>query len=133
MSYRMPLIAIALMATTTAVAAAQDQPRATAAPAASAQPRRMEGGGLNRLLQGITLTSQQRVTVDSIRSHHMAEMPQIPQGQRPDSAQRATARVHIEAMQRDIRAVLTPDQQSVWDKNVQAARAAMQAHRGEMH
>jgi Spy/CpxP family protein refolding chaperone len=142
MSYRLPLMAIALVATTTAVAAAQDTPRpaghdapaaATQAPATASTARPREGAGLNRLLQGITLTAEQRVRVDSIRTRHMSEMPAMTPGTPPDSATRATGRMHMEAMQRDIRAVLTPQQQEAWDKNVAAARAAMQAHRGDQH
>ena len=127
MMYRTSLLAMALMATTAAVAAAQNPPPAAPpamssmapmAPSAQAQP------GLERLLQGITLSPAQRTRVDSIRARHMAEMPAMTAGTTPDSAARAQIRMHTEAMERDIRAVLTTEQQTVWDRNVAAVRAA---------
>lgn len=135
MSYRLPLIALALAATTTAVAAAQDAPRPashegqmkTPPQAPGATPMRRGETGLNRMLTGITLTPQQRVRIDSIHARHMAAMPQHTPGTPVDSATRALARTHIEAEQRDVRAVLTAEQQQVWDKNVAAARARMQS------
>lgn len=87
------------------------------------------GGGrmnmMSRLLQGIDLTSEQRAKIDSISEAFRAQMPAMTPGQRPDSAARAARR---EAMQKEtdaIRAVLTPDQQKTFDKNVEEMRSRM--------
>ena len=129
MTYRIPLIATALVATAAAVAVAQNPPQTTTPPAMSsmAPPAQARESGVDRLLQGITLSPAQRSRVDSIRARHMAEMPAMTAGTTPDSAARAQWRMHSEAMQRDIRAVLTTEQQTVWDRNVAAARAAAPA------
>jgi Spy/CpxP family protein refolding chaperone len=95
---------------------------AFAAPAAQAQGG---GGGQGRggnrmemLMQGITLTDAQKASVDSIATSFRAQMPPMQQGTPPDSATRAK---RMEVMQKQfaaVRAVLTPDQQKVFDENV---------------
>lgn len=99
-----------------------------AAPAAFAQG---PGGGnfaqrrVQRLLEGITLTSAQQAQVDSIVKAHQAEMPAFTPGQMPDSATRAKARAVMQDEDSAIRAVLTADQQKIFDKNVEMMRMRM--------
>jgi len=104
---------------------------AFAAPAAYAQGGGGGGqqGGRGRqmemLMQGITLTDAQKASVDSIGQAARAQMPPMQQGTPPDSAARAK---RMEVMQKQIaavRTVLTPDQQKVFDKNVEDMRANM--------
>ena len=89
------------------------------------------GGGfagrrMQRLLQGITLTAQQQATVDSITAKYRAQMPAFTPGAPPDSATRAKMRALFGNQDEEIRAVLTPDQQKVWDQNVTEMRNRMQ-------
>ena len=101
---------------------------AFAAPAAYAQGG---GGGqgrgrmMERLMTGITLTDAQKATVDYIATSFRAQMPPFTPGQPPDSAAQAK-RMEVMAKQNDaIRKVLTPDQQKVFDKNVEDMKANM--------
>ncbi len=83
----------------------------------------MGQGGPNRRMQmlfnGITLTTQQQAKVDSIEGAYAPRMRALfTPGQRPDSAARAQMATLREQENRDLRAVLTPEQQTVFDKNV---------------
>ena len=99
-----------------------------AAPAASAQ-----GGGqgagrgrqMEALMQGITLTDAQKVKVDSIVTAYRAQMPAFTPGQPPDSAARAKRMEVMQQQTTAIRAVLTPEQQTTFDKNVETMRQNM--------
>ena len=102
---------------------------ALAAPAASAQggggPGRGQGRQMQALMEGITLTDAQKASVDSIVQAHRAQMPAMTPGQPPDSASRAK---RMEIMQKQnvaIRAVLTAEQQTAFDKNVETMRQNM--------
>ena len=79
------------------------------------------GSLLNSLLQGIALTPDQRVRVDAIRARYGSQAPVVPAGTQPDSAAvrqiRELSRQTLEA----IRAVLSPGQQTVWDRNLTQA------------
>jgi Spy/CpxP family protein refolding chaperone len=91
----------------------------------------MGGGGfaqrrMQRLLQGITLTADQRAKVDSITARYRAQMPSFTPGTPPDSATRAKMRSLMGNQDEEIRALLTPDQQKVWDQNVTEMRNRMQ-------
>ena len=98
------------------------------APAAYAQGGGQGGGqgrGMQRVMEGITLTDTQKASVDSIQQAFRAQMPAMTPGTPPDSAARAK---RMEVMQKQyaaIRAVLTPDQQKVFDKNLEDMRANM--------
>ena len=96
---------------------------ALAAPAAYAQGGGGQGRGMQRLMEGVTLTDAQKASVDSIGQAFRAQMPPMQQGTPPDSATRAK---RMEVMQKQwaaVRAVLTPDQQKVFDKNIETMRA----------
>ncbi|HEY6224488.1 MAG TPA: hypothetical protein VIW26_11935, partial [Gemmatimonadales bacterium] len=89
------------------------------------------GGGfaerrMQRLLQGITLTAGQKSKVDSITARYRAQMPPFTPGAPPDSATRAKMRTLFGNQDEEIRALLTPDQQKVWDQNVVEMRNRMQ-------
>ena len=97
------------------------------APAAFAQGGGGQGRGrqMEALMQGITLTDAQKASVDSISQAFRAQMPPMTQGTPPDSAARAK---RMEVMQKQfaaIRTVLTPEQQPVFDKNLETMRANM--------
>ena len=107
-----------------------------AAAVAGAQSPGGEGGGgggggfagrrMQRLLQGITLTAEQQAKVDSITAKYRAQMPPFTPGALPDSATRAKMRTLFGNQDEEIRALLTPDQQKIWDRNVTEMRNRMQ-------
>jgi len=100
---------------------------AFAAPAAFAQGGGGQGGGgrqMERLMAGITLTDAQKVTVDSIAQAFRAQMPPSTPGTPPDSATRAKRMEVLAKQTAAVRAVLTPEQQKVFDKNVEDMKAA---------
>jgi len=109
MRVRIPFAAASMLALAASAALAQTPPRGPG----PGGGRRMEG-----LLRGITLTPAQQAQVDSIREHYRSQMPAFTPGSPPDSATREKMREHFRHMVDDIRAVLTPDQQKVWDRNM---------------
>jgi Spy/CpxP family protein refolding chaperone len=93
---------------------------ALAAPAAYAQGGGGQPGrGMQALMQGITLTDKQKASVDSIGQAFRAQMPPMQQGTPPDSATRAKSMEVRQKQYAAVRAVLTPDQQKVFDKNLE--------------
>lgn len=80
---------------------------------------------MQRLLQGITLTPEQQTKVDSITARYAGQMPAFTPGAPPDSATRAKMRDLNQKQDAEIRAVLTADQQKVFDTNVEQMRARM--------
>ncbi len=101
-----------------------------AAPAIAQQgPPGGQGGFAQRrmqmLLNGITLTPVQQAKVDSIQKDYQAKMPPFTPGQMPDSATRAQRFELMRQQNMAIRGVLTPDQQTVFDKNVADMNARM--------
>lgn len=103
---------------------------ALAVPAAVAQnpPSADEPGRAPRerrrelLFKDITLSPDQRAKIDSIRARYRADRPAFTPGSPPDSATRRAMRERMGAQLDEIRAVLTPDQQQLWDRNVAALR-----------
>ncbi|MGA2383574.1 MAG: hypothetical protein ABSG61_09075 [Gemmatimonadales bacterium] len=100
------------------------------APAIAQQgPPGGQGGFAQRrmqmLLNGITLTADQQAKIDSIQKDYQAKMPAMTPGQMPDSASRAQRFELMRQQNMAIRAVLTPDQQTIFDKNVADMNARM--------
>ena len=101
---------------------------AFAAPAAQAQGGGGQGGrgrAMEMLMQGITLTDAQKVSVDSIGQVFRAQMPPMQQGTPPDSATRAKRMEIAQKQYAAVRTVLTPDQQKVFDKNLEDMQDSM--------
>ena len=121
---RMAALAAALFVAPVAVAAAQ-QPTP---PQAQGQARQGQQGGrmMAALLKGIDLSDAQKAQLDSIRAKYRAQMGPFTPGTQPDSATMQKRRELMQAQQEDIRAVLTPDQQKVYDQNLAEMRSAMQ-------
>jgi len=105
---------------------------ALSASAALAQNPQYPGGGgmggmrgpgrrMQMLLNGITLTAQQQAQVDSIQAKYQPQMRALfTPGSPPDSSTRARMAALRTAQDNEIRAVLTPEQQKVFDKNLSA-------------
>ena len=123
------------------------KPETTTTPAATPQPSVSQGGGMGMgqgmgrgdamggdrmermqqmLFNGITLTSTQQAQLDSIQARHRGEMQGLDPRNNPGD--REKMRQMMQAHMAEIRAVLTPEQQTVFDKNV----ADMRARRGGM-
>ena len=115
----------------------------TATPATTPQPSVAPGGGMGAgmgggmgmggdrmermqqmLFNGITLTSAQQAQIDSIHARHQGEMKGLDPRNNPDD--REKMRQMMQSHMAELRAVLTPEQQAVFDKNV----ADMRARRG---
>ena len=84
------------------------------------------GRGEQALLQNITLNADQQQRIDTIRARYRTQMEQMRgQNSGDRDATRAQMRTMMEKQQAEIRAVLTPDQQVVFDKNIADMRARM--------
>ncbi len=123
-----PLFALALSA-----AAAVAQNPAPGGPPPGGAPGMGQGGGrgmggarrMQAMLEGITLTAAQQTQVDSIVARYAAQMPAFTPGQAPDPAAMQTRRELSQRQDAEIRALLTTEQQAVWDRNAEAMRANM--------
>ena len=100
------------------------------APALSAQTPGGGPRGPGRMqamaLQGITLTPAQQAKVDSITAKTRAQMPAMTPGTPPSDADRQKMMSLSTASLKEVRTVLTPDQQAIYDKNVAAIQQQMQ-------
>ena len=113
---RIASMAIALCVASASLAAAQGRPDS----APQGQRRGMMGG---RLLDGITLSDSQQAQMKVIREKYMPKMTELRQaamatGAPPDSATRAKMMELQTSYNAEIRAILTTDQQVVFDKNI---------------
>lgn len=90
---------------------------------------------VNRLLEGITLTAEQRGRVDSLIGRFNptvggAPNPQQPVEESPDTTRRqpnnpnptAQQQTDYTQLEAQVRSVLAPEQQASWDRNVEARR-----------
>jgi Spy/CpxP family protein refolding chaperone len=78
------------------------------------------------LFQGITLTATQQQKVDSISAAYRHQMPAFTPGTPPTDEERAKRRELMQKQTADLRAVLTADQQKVFDQNLEQMRSRMQ-------
>ncbi|HZJ00438.1 MAG TPA: Spy/CpxP family protein refolding chaperone [Gemmatimonadaceae bacterium] len=122
---KMAVAGIALCAGAS-VASAQGTPPANA-PQGQAGPR--EGGrgrGMQMLFEGITLTEAQQKQVQEVSEKYRGQMRELMpngfQGGPPDDATRAKMDALRTKQNADIRAILTADQQTIFDKNVADAK-----------
>lgn len=119
---RIAALAIALCAGITSVGAAQGQP----------EPGKQGRGGSmgGNLLKDITLTDAQKEQVKVIREKYVPQLVQLRKAEqavgRPDEATR-TQMADLKSKQAaEIRAILTADQQAIFDRNL----AEMKSHGG---
>jgi|SRR5688572_975055 len=109
------------------VASAQNAPAAgappTAGPQGGPQGGQRGGRGMAALLEGITLTEAQQAQFDAIREKYKAErqklMPNGMGGGPPDEGMRAKMKEMMDKQNLELRAVLTADQQKVFDANIE--------------
>lgn len=111
------VLAAAMLVVGSSVATAQDQ------------PPRMGGRGVAALMQGITLTPEQQVKVDSIAAKYGEQRRALMQDQTADRETRMAKSRELMTKQSDeIKALLNDEQKKVFDKNV----ADMEARRQQM-
>jgi Spy/CpxP family protein refolding chaperone len=125
---RIATLAIALCAGMTSIASAQGQPEP------QGQGGRGGGGMGGMLLKDITLTDAQKDRIKTIREKYMPQQMELRKaaqatGTAPDEATR-TKMMDLQTKQAaDIRAVLTADQQAIFDKNMADMKARMETRR----
>jgi Spy/CpxP family protein refolding chaperone len=105
----------------------------TPAPQASQQDGgermgRRGGDRMQMLFQGITLTADQQSQVQAIRERHRGDMQGLNPRENPDD--RTKMMQNMQSQMAEIRAVLTADQQTQFDKNVAEMRQRMQQRGG---
>ena len=107
------------------VASAQGTPPANA-PQGGPPQGGMRGRGMQMLFEGITLTEAQQAQVRTISEKYRAQMrelmPNGMQGGPPDDATRAKMEDLRGKQNAEIRALLTGDQQTIFDKNLAEAK-----------
>jgi len=127
MKSRLALLSATVLACAAPLALAQNPPP----PPAQGGMGGMGGQGgfgqrrMQMMLNGITLTPQQQSQLDSIQAQFRSRMPAFTPGQRPDSAAMVQRRQVMAQQDSTIRAILTPEQQQVWDRNAEQMRNAM--------
>ena len=123
---RIAALGVALLAGTAAIAGAQ------AAAPAPAQQGGGGGRGFNRSLNGIELTEAQKAKVAEINAKYQPELQAIRESMQ-GGGDRAQAFTKMQAINDkrnpEIRAVLTPDQQVIFDKNLAEQKARMEQMR----
>ena len=115
------LVAAMLMGISTAAIAQDPQP----------QGGQRQGGGrgnqMAMLMQGITLSAEQQVKVDSVTAKYGAARRELMQDQNMDQdARRAKGREMMTKQNDEVKALLTDEQKKVFEKNVADMQARMQ-------
>jgi Spy/CpxP family protein refolding chaperone len=122
---RIAALGVALLAGGAAVAGAQ---AGTQAPTQQGGGR----GGFNRSMNGIELTDAQKAKVAEIQAKYQPEMQAIRESMQ-GGGDRAEAFKKMQALNDkrnpEIRAVLTPEQQTIFDKNLAEQKARMEQMR----
>jgi Spy/CpxP family protein refolding chaperone len=126
---RIATLAFAFCAGLTSVAAAQGQPE----PQGQGETRRGAGMG-GMLLKDITLTDAQKAQIKTIREKYLPQQMELrkaaqARGGPPDEATRSKMMDLQEKQAAEIRAILTADQQKVFDSNLKEMRDRMEARR----
>jgi Spy/CpxP family protein refolding chaperone len=125
---RIATLAIALCAGMTSIASAQGRPEP------QGQGGRGGGGMGGMLLKDITLTDAQKDQIKTIREKYLPQQMELRKaaqatGSAPDEATR-TRMMDLQTRQAaDIRALLTADQQTIFDKNMADMKARMESRR----
>jgi Spy/CpxP family protein refolding chaperone len=125
---RIATLAFAFCVGLASVAAAQGQPE----PQGQGEMRR--GGGMGgMLLKDITLTDAQKAQIKTIREKYMPQQMELRKASQAtgtvDEATRTKMMDLQEKQAAEIRAVLTADQQKVFDGNLKEMRDRMEARR----
>ena len=95
----------------------------TSGPQGGPQGGQRGGRGIAMLLEGIALTDAQQVKVDAVKEKYAAErktlMPNGMGGGPPDEGMRTKMKEMMDKQNVELRAILTADQQKVFDANLE--------------
>lgn len=116
-------IALAVSATAAAAQGAPPPPPPQGPGGPAQGPAGFAQRRMQMLLQGITLSAAQQAQVDSIRTRYAGQMPAFTPGSPPSPEDRQRRRELTQQQDAELRAVLTPEQQQAWDRNVEQMRA----------
>jgi Spy/CpxP family protein refolding chaperone len=123
---RIAALAVALFAASTSIAAAQDQSQ-------QGQGEMRRGGMGGMLLKDITLTDGQKAQIKTIRDKYVPQLMDLRKSAQAvggvDDATRSKMMDIQTKQSAEIRAVLTADQQAIFDKNLAEMKARMDARR----
>lgn len=97
-----------------------------AQPPGGGPPGGMAARRMEMMMKGITLTADQQKVVDSIQTAVRAELPPMTPGSPPDPSMREKRMAVMRKQDDAIRALLTTEQQAIWDKNAEEMRSRMQ-------
>ena len=115
------LVAAMLMGISTAAIAQDPQPQGGQRPGGG------RGNQMAMLMQGITLSAEQQVKVDSVTAKYGAARRELMQDQSMDQdARRAKGREMMTKQNDEVKALLTDEQKKVFEKNVADMQARMQ-------
>ncbi|HEV7994045.1 MAG TPA: hypothetical protein VGP25_19620 [Gemmatimonadaceae bacterium] len=127
-AFRIAALGVALLAGSSAIAGAQ-----AGAPGTQQQGGPGGGGpgggrgGIGRLITGITLTEAQQAKFTEIQAKYQPQLTAARESAAGDRAAMFKAMSTInEKMYPELRAVLTPEQQAIFDKNIEERKARMQ-------
>ena len=129
-AFRIAALGVALLAGSAAIAGAQ---AAGAAPTQQGGPGGQGGGrGFNRTMAGIELTDAQKAKLAEINAKYAPEQQALREsfqngGDRAEGMKKMQAL--REKMAPEIRAILTPEQAAIYDKNLAEQKARMEQMR----
>jgi len=121
--FRIAALGLALVAGTAVVASAQAAPQ---------QQGQRGGARPNQQLKDITLTAEQQTKIDEINKKYAPEMQVIRESMQ-SGGDRAEGMKKMQALREkmgpEIRAILTPEQAAIYDKNLAEQKARMEQMR----
>ena len=129
---RIATLAVALCAGMTSVAAAQGQPE----PGKQGQGEMRRGGGMGgMLLKDITLTDTQKDQIKTIREKYAPRQLELRKSVQATGVADDATRARMAELQNqqaaEIRAILTADQQVIFDRNLAEMKARGSARGGK--
>lgn len=74
------------------------------------------------LFKGIELSTQQRAAIDSVTAKYRADLRALREAGVLDEATRERKREIVEGQEADVRALLTPEQRAIYDRNMATMR-----------
>jgi len=125
-AFRIAALGVALLAASAAIAGAQAAAPGTQQQGGPGGPGG-PGRGIGRLITGITLTEAQQAKFTEIQTKYQPQMAAAREAANGDRAAMFKGMQAInEKMYPELRAVLTPEQQAIFDKNIEERKARMQ-------
>ncbi|HET9453186.1 MAG TPA: hypothetical protein VFO66_02785 [Gemmatimonadaceae bacterium] len=127
------LVVAALVVGSASIATAQDPQPQPQGQGQGPGGRAMGGNrGMGMMMQGITLSAEQQVKMDSIAAKTQRERQAVIADQSIEGpAKRGKIMELMTKQQEEIKAILTPEQKTVYEKNIADMQARMQQGGGQ--